>query len=71
MAAFSMFGAGLFVLIASATLLVLRSPPLDSWLGITLGAVLVLVGLALMVTDLFEKWLSQGQRALVDGLQAG
>jgi hypothetical protein len=35
------------------------------------GAVLFVLGLLLLVTDLMENWLSKGQTALVDGLQAG
>jgi hypothetical protein len=35
------------------------------------GAILLIVGLLLLVTELMESWLSKGQTALVDGLQAG
>ena len=35
------------------------------------GVVLLGVGLLLLVTELVENWLSKGQAALVDGLQAG
>jgi hypothetical protein len=35
------------------------------------GAVLLVIGLLLLVTELIETWLSRGQTALVDGLQAG
>lgn len=35
------------------------------------GAVLVVIGLLLFLTELLETWLSKGQTALVDGLQAG
>jgi len=35
------------------------------------GAILLVVGLLLLITDLMENWLSKGQAALVDGLQAG
>ncbi len=35
------------------------------------GAVLLVVGLLLLVTELLERWLIKGQAALVDGLQAG
>ena len=30
-----------------------------------------IIGLLLLITDLMENWLSKGQTALVDGLQAG
>ncbi len=35
------------------------------------GAILFVVGLLLLVTEIMESWLSKGQTALVDGLQAG
>ncbi|HYW01870.1 MAG TPA: hypothetical protein VE862_10390 [Candidatus Acidoferrum sp.] len=35
------------------------------------GAVLVVVGILILIADLFEAFLSHGQTALVDGLQAG
>ena len=35
------------------------------------GAVLVIVGILMFIADLFETFLSHGQTALVDGLQAG
>jgi len=35
------------------------------------GAILLVVGLLLLITDLMENWLTKGQAALVDGLQAG
>ena len=40
------------------------------FLGV-IGVVALVVGLFLLMTDLFESWLSRGQTALVDGLQAG
>jgi len=35
------------------------------------GAILLLVGIFVFVADLIETFLSRGQTALVDGLQAG
>jgi len=35
------------------------------------GVLLCLAGLVLLMTELLEAWLSRGQKALVDGLQAG
>lgn len=35
------------------------------------GAVLLMVGIFVFVADLIETFLSRGQTALVDGLQAG
>lgn len=47
----------------------------SSALGVSLiggvGAVLLGVGLLLLITELMEVWMSRGQTALVDGLQAG
>jgi len=36
-----------------------------------IGAVLLIVGVLILITELFEVWLTRGQTALVDGLQAG
>ena len=35
------------------------------------GTLLLVIGLFLLIADLLEVWLARGQRALVDGLQAG
>ena len=35
------------------------------------GALVFIIGLLLLITELLENWLSKGQTALVDGLQAG
>lgn len=35
------------------------------------GAILLVIGLLLLITELLENWLTKGQAALVDGLQAG
>ncbi|MGO9644512.1 MAG: hypothetical protein ACLPY5_07165 [Candidatus Bathyarchaeia archaeon] len=35
------------------------------------GGFLVIVGILMFIADLFEAFLSHGQTALVDGLQAG
>jgi uncharacterized membrane protein len=43
----------------------------DSWLTAAVGAVLLVIGLILFITDRLETLLSGGQTALVDGLQAG
>jgi len=41
-----------------------------SWL-IVLAVLLLVIGLIVLITELLEKWLSNSQTALVDGLQAG
>ena len=48
-----------------------HGPMLYVWLTAATGVLLVLIGLGLLVTTLLEAWLSGGQTALVDGLQAG
>ena len=35
------------------------------------GALMLVIGLLLLITEFMENWLSKGQTALVDGLQAG
>jgi len=47
------------------------SSPLNVPVLGAVGAVLALIGLLLLITELMEMWLSRGQTALVDGLQAG
>jgi hypothetical protein len=37
----------------------------------TAGALMLIIGLLLLITELMENWLSKSQTALVDGLQAG
>jgi len=37
----------------------------------TVGALMFIIGLLLLITELMENWLRKGQAALVDGLQAG
>ena len=45
--------------------------PVNPTTIVILGAAALVVGLIMFVTELFESWLSHGQSALVDGLQAG
>jgi len=37
----------------------------------TAGALMLIIGLLLLITEFMENWLSKGQTVLVDGLQAG
>jgi hypothetical protein len=62
---------GIGAAVVSALALMVNSPTLSWLLGVVGGVILILVGLALLVTELMERWLTRGQRALVDGLQAG
>jgi len=43
-----------------------------SWvIPLAVGALLCVAGFVLLIMELLETWLSKGQKALVDGLQAG
>jgi uncharacterized membrane protein YccC len=44
---------------------------LNSPLVTIVAAFLIVVGVLVFITEMFESWLSRGQAALVDGLQAG
>ena len=63
--------AGFVFIGLSVTSIVGGAPVLDWALPMAGGAIVLVVGLVLFVTDLLENWLSKGQSALVDGLQAG
>jgi uncharacterized membrane protein YidH (DUF202 family) len=43
----------------------------DSSVTMILGILFLAVGILIFITEMFESWLSHGQAALVDGLQAG
>ena len=45
--------------------------PLSNVVMAAVGILLLAVGLILLITETLELWLSRGQAALVDGLQAG
>ena len=66
------FGIGVLLIVFSVLIMVtsygLHLNPVAP--GVV-GVLLLLLGLFLLITDLFEMWLSRGQLALVDGLQAG
>jgi hypothetical protein len=62
---------GIGATVVSALALMVNSPTLSWLLGVVGGVILILVGLALLVTELMERWLTRGQRVLADGLQAG
>jgi len=61
------------VILAIVSLLsMIGSAPMLSWiLPLAVGVLLCVVGFVLLITELLETWLSRGQKALVDGLQAG
>jgi hypothetical protein len=45
--------------------------PVSSVLAVGVAVLFLVVGLIVLVTELFEGWLNRSQAALVDGLQAG
>ena len=63
--------AGLIFFVGSGIYILDGTPTLNWAVPLAIGLVLFVVGLVLFITDLLESWLSKGQRALVDGLQAG
>lgn len=62
---------GMIFLVLFVLAVIAHESGLDSWLFAVAGVVLLVIGLALFVTDRLEALLSGGQTALVDGLQAG
>ncbi len=55
-----------------AVILIVSNEPILSWIILAaIGSILFLIGIVLLIMELFETWLSRGQRTLVDGLQAG
>ena len=62
---------GVIILAFSAVTVMAHGPALNAWLSAALGVLLIVIGLALLITQLLESLLSGGQTALVDGLQAG
>ncbi len=60
-----------FVVFALGLMMVYSWSSLNVYAVGVIGALLIVVGLLLLVTELMEAWLSRGQSVLVDGLQAG
>ncbi len=63
-------GAFLIAFSIGSMLTNFSSYPSITVLGVV-GAIIFVIGLLLFVTELIENWLTKGQTALVDGLQAG
>lgn len=59
------------VIFTLALLMMRRSFSLDWPVTGGAGAILLVVGVLILITELMEVWLTRGQTALVDGLQAG
>lgn len=62
---------GLLLLVDSVLSIVSHSRMVNWILPLAIGSLLFVAGFVLLITELMETWLSRGQRALVDGLQAG
>jgi len=53
-------------------LLMVQGASLLNWvIPVAVGVLLCVAGFVLLIMELLETWLSRGQKALVDGLQAG
>lgn len=64
--------AGLLSIASSLIASILHdSLPLGNSLVGGIGVLLVIVGLLVFITEIFEAFLTRSQTALVDGLQAG
>jgi uncharacterized membrane protein HdeD (DUF308 family) len=66
-----MIFVGLVLVVSSVAFVMAHAPPLNWIVLASLGVLLIAAGLVLLITDLMETWLTRGQSALVDGLQAG
>jgi len=67
-----MIAAGVTLLAFSLWSLIVHYAVFGGALAIALAAAVILVvGVLLLIMELMESWLSKGQAALVDGLQAG
>jgi hypothetical protein len=63
---------GLFLIAYSLTgSLSIWALPIGNALSAGVGIILILVGIVLLLTEVLESFLTRGQKALVDGLQAG
>ena len=69
--ALMMILAGVFLLAVSVVSMAATVWMLNWLVPLAIGVVLCVAGLVLLIMELLETWLSRGQRALVDGLQAG
>jgi uncharacterized membrane protein len=66
-----MIFVGLVLVVFSIAFMMAHAPPLNWIVLASLGVLLIAAGVVLLITDLMETWLTRGQSALVDGLQAG
>jgi len=63
---------GLVLVVASLSAVFLHySIPGSNGLAGIVGALILIIGLIILITEMLERLLSRSQSALVDGLQAG
>ena len=62
---------GILLVVISLLSMVGNAPILNRVISLAVGVLLCVAGFVLLITELLETWLSRGQKALVDGLQAG
>jgi len=62
---------GILLVVISLLSKVGNAPILNRVISLAVGVLLCVAGFVLLITELLETWLSRGQKALVDGLQAG
>jgi len=63
---------GLLTFVAGlSSWIVNANSPFSSTVMIIFGVLLLALGIIVMIIERLESWLSHGQAALVDGLQAG
>jgi len=70
-AAISLIVVGVLLVAFAAILLISHAPTLNWITAAAVGSILLLIGIGVLIMELMETWLTRGQRALVDGLQAG
>jgi len=63
--------AGISLVVVAALSVIAGARMLNWLIPLGVGGFLLIAGFVLLITELMETWLSRGQRALVDGLQAG
>ena len=63
--------AGMFLAAVSVLAMIEGASWLNWIIPLGIAGILCIAGFVLLITELLETWLSRGQKALVDGLQAG
>jgi len=66
-----MIFTGILFTVVSVLSMIEGASMLNWAIPLVVGALLCVAGFVLLIMELLETWLSRGQKALVDGLQAG